>query len=133
MGAFLSVDEPNRVLFFRFEGVMTDELLLSRYQQALEWNAVHSYESGITDCTGVDFTKVSARTINRIAENPPLIPKEIRRTIVVVAPEDVAFGFARMFEMLGSQTRDTTHVVRTLADAYELIGVESLDLQSVIE
>jgi hypothetical protein len=133
MGTFLSVDASNRVLFVRFEGVLTDELLLKRYRQALEWNSVHRYESGIADCTGVDSTKLSSGAIRRIADHPPVIPKEIRRTVVLVAPQDVTFGLARMFQVLGSPTRDTAHVVRTMGEAYQLIGVASLDLQSVIE
>ena len=133
MGTFLSVDASKRVLFVRFEGVVTDELLLQRYQQALQWNAVHRYESAIADCTAIDSTQVSASGISRIADHAPIIPKEIQRTAVLVTPQDAVFGLARMFQMLGSPTRDMVHVVRTMAEAYRLIGVECLDLQTVIE
>jgi hypothetical protein len=133
MGTFLSIDEPNRILFIRLEGLVTDDVLLNRYQQALEWNAVHRYPVCVTDCTGVDASEISAHAIGRIADHPPVVPTEIRRAVVLVTPQNVAFGLARMYEMLTSQTRDKTHVVRTLPEAYQLIGLESLDLQPIIE
>jgi hypothetical protein len=122
-----------RVLFVRLEGVVTDEVLFSRYQQALEWNALHRYPCCVTDCSGVQSTEVSAGAIGWIAENPPVVPEDIRRAVVLVAPQNVAYGLARMYEMLTSQTRDQVHVVRSMPEAFRLLGVESLDLHSVIE
>ena len=122
-----------RVLFVRLEGIVTDDVLLSRYRQAREWNVVHRYPSCVTDCSGVESAKVTAGAIGLIAENKPVIPKEIRRAVVLVAPQDVTFGLARMYELLSSQTRDKVHVVRTMPEAFQVIGVDSLDLQTVIE
>lgn len=133
MGTFLSIDEMKRVLFVRLEGTVTDEVLLNCYQQALEWNAVHRYPTCVTDCSGVQSTEVSAGAIGWIAENPPVVPNDIRRAVVLVAPQSVAYGLARMYEMLASQTRDKVHVVRTMPEAFRLLGVESLDLHSVID
>lgn len=39
--------------------------------------------------------------------------------------DDVGFGMARMFQMLGESTRPLFHVVRTLNEALEALGVES--------
>jgi hypothetical protein len=133
MGSYLGVDESRQVLYVRFEGLVTNELFFDRYRQALDWNAVHGYPSGLFDCTGVTFFDVSTSAIRQVAAQPPVIPQEIRRTVVVVAPQDVIFGVARMFAILGANTRETLHVVRTMAEAYRLIGVESLDPHAVIE
>jgi hypothetical protein len=131
MGIFLNVDETRRVLYLRFEGLVTDEELLSRYQQALEWNSVHGYQSGVMDFTGVASFKVSVQLVRRIAEHSPVIPSESGGIVTIIAPQDEIFGFARMFEVLGSRTRPAIHVVRSLEAANHLLGVESLDLQPV--
>lgn len=133
MGTFLSVDESRRILYARFEGVVTDEVLVCRYRQAREWNAVQQYVKGITDFSGVASMNVTARAIVQVAALDPIIPNDILRIAIIVAPEDFAFGLARMFEMLGSKTREEIHVVRSLAEAYQLLGVESLDLHPVLE
>jgi len=133
MGAFLSVDEARRVLYARFEGVVTDEVLVSRYRQSREWNAVHRYLKGITDFSGVTQMNVTARAVAQVAALDPIIPNDLLRIAIIVAPQDFAFGLSRMFEMLGSKTREEVHVVRSLAEAYQLLGVESLDLHPVLE
>jgi hypothetical protein len=59
MGTFLSVDETQRLLVLQFEGNVDDEVFLSRYQQALEWNAIHRYPSLICALTGTAFVNVT--------------------------------------------------------------------------
>jgi hypothetical protein len=133
MGAYLSVDEARQVLYARFEGVLNDEVLLSRYRQALEWNDAHRYLLAIADFSGIASLSVTSRGIKQIAALDPVIPKDDLRVAIIVAPQDFIFGLARMFEMLGSKTREKVHVVRSIAEAYKLLGVESLDLQPVLE
>jgi hypothetical protein len=53
MGVFLSVDKADTILYIRFEGVVTDEVFLSRYQQVREWHAVHGKLSHICDFSEV--------------------------------------------------------------------------------
>ena len=132
MGAFLSVDETQKLLYIRFEGEVTDEVFLSRYRQVLEWNAAEKYELSVTDLTGIVSSSVSSQAVRAAAERVPVIPGERRRTIVV-APNDMDFGLSRMFEMLRSAGREQFHVVRSMAEAYKLLGVESLELKTVME
>jgi hypothetical protein len=51
----------------------------------------------------------------------------------MIAPQDVIFGCARMYEISGSNERDKVHVVRSVAEAYKLLGVQSLDLKPSAE
>jgi hypothetical protein len=133
MGTFLSIDEAQQILLCQYQGAISDEVLLSRYQQAVEWNAIHRYPSVISDFTGVTFADVSSRAVREAAAHSPVIPEDIRRFGVIVAPDDLAFGLARMFEVLGNRTRDSFYVARTIAEAYQVIGVESLQLKPIIE
>lgn len=46
-------------------------------------------------------------------------------TRVIVAPRDLVYGTARMFQVLSERTRKNVHVVRTLEQAYKILGIES--------
>jgi hypothetical protein len=131
MGVFLSVDESHQILCIRFEGVVTDEVFLSRYEQVREWHAVHGHYSHISDFSEVVSYRVTPQGIRQLAIRPPLVPND--RLRIVVAPQDLAFGMARMFEIVGGKTRNTVHVVRSMQDAYQLLGVESLELKPMVE
>jgi hypothetical protein len=131
MGVFLSVDKAHTILYIRFEGIVTDEVFLSRYQQVREWHAVHGRLSHISDFSEVTSFAVTTHGIGQLAESAPLVPDNLLR--IVVAPQDVAFGMSRMFEMLGSSTRNAVHVVRTVAEAYKLAGVGALDFYPIVD
>ena len=121
MTAFLSFDELNRILRIGFDGIVTDDILLKRYEQAREWVAFHGHCSSISDFTDVTSFEVTALAISHLAAGKPLVPDNF--LCIVVAPQDEVYGMARMFEVLGSPTRNKVHVVRTLEDAYRLAGV----------
>jgi hypothetical protein len=131
MGVFLSFDELHQVLYVRFEGVITDDVFLSRYQQVREWVASNGPFSSISDFGGVTSFEVTSHGIDQLALHSPLVPDSFLR--IVLAPQDEIFGMARMFGMIGSVTRNKVYVVRTSAEAYRLLGVESLDLRPVAE
>jgi hypothetical protein len=125
MGVFLSLDDFNRVLFIRFEGVLTDQVLLDRYQQVRAWMENHGSISSITDFSEVTSFDVTAQGVNLLAANSPMVPDGYLR--VVVAPQDEAYGMSRMFEMVGSLTRNRVDIVRTMEEAYVLAGIKKPD------
>jgi hypothetical protein len=126
MAVFLGLDERHRVLYIRFAGVVTDDVLLRSFQRVREWFAIHGHASNITDFSEVDSFQVTEAAVRQLAERPPLVPDNYLR--VVVAPQDEAYGMARMFEMLGSETRNHVYVVRTHREAFRIVGVEHLEL-----
>lgn len=131
MGVFLSLDKSNQVLFIRFEGAVTDDVFLDRYRIVREWIAAHGFVSNISDFTDVTSFQVTAQAIGQLAAHSPLVPDSFQR--IVVAPQDQVFGMTRMFEMLGSPTRDRVHIVRTVAEAFNLLGVEATDFRPVVD
>jgi hypothetical protein len=90
--------------------------------------AGHSILTNICDFSTVTSFEVSASKVRQLAANEPLVPDGNLR--IIVAPQDLIFGYARMYEISGSNTRDHVHVVRTLAEAYRLLDVESLELSA---
>ena len=79
-----------------------------------------SYQ-GIVDRSGVTRFTVTARIIERIAKNES-IDLSVR---AFLAPSDFIYGSIRMFQILSGKTCKKLHVVRTMPDAYKLLGIES--------
>jgi hypothetical protein len=121
--AFLDFDELHQVLLIRFAGRVTDEVLLSHFQRVRGWLTAHEPCSNITDFSDVTSFEVTAQAVSQLAAGAPLVSNDFLR--VVIAPQDEVFGMVRMFEMLGSSTRDQVHIVRTISEAYEITGIDS--------
>jgi hypothetical protein len=78
--------------------------------------------TGILDLTGVTTFDVDAQIISGLASHPPNFDDPTLRA--VVAPTDLLFGMSRMFQLLGSETREELHVVRTLDEALRLLNAK---------
>ena len=120
---FLSVDDSNRVLLIRFDGVLTDEMLLARYEEARRWLSLHGGASQLSDFRDVTSFRVTPQGIRKLAERPPLAPDPFLR--VVVSPGPLIFGMTRMFEILGGETRDRVHITKTIEEAHQVLGISN--------
>jgi hypothetical protein len=127
MGTFLSIDEKKQILLIRFEGVVTDEILLECYGRVRKWFAEHGYCGNISDFTNVSSFQVTGRAISLLASNTPLVPESYVR--VLVAPQDEVFGLSRMFEMMGSERGNRVDIVRNIDEAYRLAGIDGMDFR----
>ena len=117
-------DSQNKILMAKFEGQVTDGLIKDYYQACTSQVAVTDLRGSLTDFSNAASFDVSAETIREIAALAPADPIASRPR-VVVAPASHIFGFARMFGILGEATRPNFHVVRTLREAYALLGIAS--------
>jgi len=81
--------------------------------------------AGILDLTQVPAFPISSNTVRVLAALEPAIPAERRR--VIVAREAVMYGLARMFELIRDLMGGQFQVVRSLEDAYDMLGVRPED------
>jgi hypothetical protein len=125
-------DDTNRILQCRFEGRVTDEGLTSFYRQAGEFVASLDPRGGIVDWSEVISFEVSVETIRRLAKLPPAMP-QIGHPRIIVAHSSQIFGMARMFEFEGEITRPNLHVVRSLAEAWAILGIREPRFEPVSE
>src|SRR3974390_932645 len=122
MGCSFEFDPVNNILRYCWDGNLTDEILLEGDA------AARRLLTGRPPCRGIlDFSKVvaidaSSETVRRLAFQPPAYGSG--QAVVLVAPKDVAYGLSRMFVMLGEKKRPSMHVVRTIEEAYRLLGIE---------
>ena len=119
--------EAEGVLRVTLTGEITDNAVMEIWSKGRV--IVESFLSckSILDLSGLTRFNVSTSTITKLARShSPDFP-----TRVFVAPRDAVYGATRMFQVLSENTRKNVHVVRTLDEAYRLLGVVSPKFTSV--
>jgi hypothetical protein len=123
--ASFRLDHAKRLVETRGTGVLTGSDLLDHMaaMRAL-------FDAGSLDATWgqiVDFTDITGvgeplgDTVEHLARSNPW-PRECRR--VVIAPMTAIFGLSRMYQLLTGDPDQSIAVVRTRAEALELIALD---------
>jgi hypothetical protein len=119
-----------RIFRCRMEGLVTDKLILDYYGEVGRYVERTKPRAGILDLSDVTSWEVSNETVRSLARSSPaLVDSSLPRFIV--APAAHLFGTARMFQILGEETRPELHVSRTLDEAYAALGVASLQYEPI--
>ena len=123
MGLRYEFDPVSKMLLFRFEGPLTDELLEESLQTSQKhWNATDPKMS-IVDFSSVTEVALSAEYLRQLANREPVgNVTELPR--VFVAPSTIMYGLSRMFQILAEHTRPRLQVVHTLDEAFSALGVQ---------
>jgi len=129
MAYYFEFDSSNRILRCRFEGDVTDESLKECYEAAGKYAALTDPGVGIVDFSNVDSLHVSWQTVRDLARRTPGMPGS--RPRFLVAPSTHMYGLARMFQQYGSGARPELHVVRSVDEAYTLLGVPEPQFEPV--
>ncbi|MGO9404465.1 MAG: hypothetical protein ACLPVW_13465 [Terriglobales bacterium] len=122
MNFVVDFDAKNNILRCTLEGRMTGVILLDLYARAVKYMESHPPCRGILDFSGVTDFEVSSEAIRQLAAAPPALSAGYIRVLVI--PQIFIYGLARMFQILGEKNRPELQVVRTLDEAYLLLGVE---------
>jgi len=116
MGHSYEFIEAHRLLHIRYDGVLTDALLVSGYLEDQDAIKELAPRAVIIDLSQVTKFAVQFETNVGLAAGPSF-PESLR--LVFVAPGDVQFGMARMFEIAADATLGSrVSVVRTPEEAY---------------
>jgi hypothetical protein len=114
-------DEVNNVLHLAWQDQVTDEDLLEGAFKGRKLLASRPGARAISNFSGTTTLDVSLEAVKRAAWAPE--HGEGDSAVVTVAAGDFTFGMARMFQMLADQNLRNHHVVRTMKEAYELLGI----------
>ena len=123
MGLVMEFDPTNNILRGTLEGRVTDAILLGSYATLVRYAQSHPPCRGLWDVSDVTEFEVSGHALRQVERLPPIISTGYMR--VIVAPRDFLFGMMRMLQILSEESRPELHVVRTMGEAYRLLGVES--------
>lgn len=125
-------DAAHGILQGRFEGLVRDESLRQYYQLARKHGVRLQARGGITDFSALTSFEASAQTLRQLAHLASALP-DPTRPWVLVAPANHVFGLSRMFQSIAEATRPSLRVVRTLEEAYALLGVQVPRFEPVAE
>jgi hypothetical protein len=120
-GFRVEFDEANRISLMRVEGRLTDESLPYLYEASRKYSSASNARVSIVDLSSVSEFAVSSQSIQNLAHQKPAS----KHCCFIVAPEGLAFGLCRMFQILGEVTRPLLHIVHTLVEVFEAIGIRS--------
>ncbi len=121
-------DATNRILRAKFQGHLTNEDLKEYYSLASTLVAKMNPSSAILDLSDVTTLELTSSTVRGLAALPPTVPDQ-EKPRFIVAPSPPIFGFARMFELEGGQTRPNLHVVRTAKEVWAILGIREPQFQ----
>jgi len=120
MPVHVAVDRERKLVVTSYSGEVNDADVARQISEIQRSAPFDSEYSAITDFSGVTQFNISLDQIRQVAETESPLAKSKR---VMVAPTDVAYGTSRMFQALSSNTRPKITVVRTLAEAYQVLGI----------
>lgn len=119
MPVVLKIDPQRQLVYSAFYGRVTDEELLRHRSRISSDPDFRAHFSEIVDFSAVTEAEVSRETIASLAANPSLYDASALH--IVVAPEDSFFELGSMFKQLASASRPNFFVVRSRAEAYQLL------------
>jgi hypothetical protein len=132
MGFWIDYSTLHKIVRISFEGTLTDHDLRGGYVALTQFHEHYNPCCGIVDLTSVTDEQLSDAILVWIADVlPPIFPYDM--TKVAIAPKEVTFGVSRMFEEMAMGKRLNHHVVHTMKEALNLIGVESPRFDLVLD
>lgn len=127
----IEFDPVNNLLRVSLSGDLNDQLLHSQYVSLGEHSAAHPGCRVIVDFTQVGNFAVSNEMVRRLAYMAPAFASD--NPVVIVAPQELIFGLARMFFSIGSETRPGRVVVRFMDEALCYLEVSNPQFATLVD
>jgi hypothetical protein len=122
-GRRVEFDQVNKISLIRVEGRLTDESLADLDEASRKCSAATEARVAIVDLSSVSEFALSCDFIRRLAHRQPAKGEHL---CFIIAPQELAFGLCRMFQIEGEVLRPLLRVVRTLGEAFAEIGIRSV-------
>ncbi len=126
MGYTLYFDRKLKILLARIAPSLTQEVLVDMSAEVRRLVAERGACPAIVDFSGVTDVRLSSEFMVQHGRRPAVLKGQRR---VLVAPSDAVYGICRMFGTYQLGTGDTPVIVRTMQEAYGLLGIVEPDFQ----
>ena len=123
-------DYKNRIGKGTFGERVTAESLKNYYRAGAALMVGADFRGTIMDFSKTKTFHLTKLFIRDLADRPPA-DRSVSRPRVIVAPGLGVFALAKLFEVLGKKTRPNLHVVRTLGEAFEILGCSNPQFQRI--
>jgi hypothetical protein len=125
----LLIDRPAMILMARFQGMFVPEDIAALDAFVPRFVQSDGPVRGIFDFTDVAVVAVPMTKFVERARRPEQVPGTKR---IIVAPDTIMFGLARMFQSYQELSGNTApQIVRSLEDAYSALGVTGQDFEPI--
>ncbi len=126
-----TINEQLGIVLSSWVGQISDSELLPSYQQLYENELWKPGFHEIVDLRDADMSSVSSEGLDRLASMVKryTIGKCDEFKTAVVAPDDLHFGIARIYEVHSSESPEIVMVFRDLNRAFEWLGIENTLLE----
>src|SRR5258708_5556192 len=119
MPVVLKIDPHRRVVHSAFYGKITDAELLGHRQRIASDPDFNPEFADIVDFSDVTDPAITESAIAALAANPSLFSSSAVH--IVIAPAAVVFRLGTKFKDLAQSSRSNFYVVKTRAEAYQLL------------
>jgi hypothetical protein len=121
-------DHGHKVLLVRFGRALTKDGLDSLVAAARDFAASWGSCSGIIDFSAVEQVDLDVPYLRSFGASVRVMRGAQR---ILVAPQDHVFGVLRMYGLHQASLGDEPMVVRTLQEAFDLLGLKNPDFQPI--
>jgi len=115
------IDSESRIIFSTARGVLTEEDLRGHQSRLLADPAFDPKFDQLWDFSEVTKLHVERKAVSHLAQARSF-EAGVKRA--VVAPSDLAFGMARMFQLLHDQAPEEVRVFRSQEEAQGWLGID---------
>jgi hypothetical protein len=119
MPVVLKIDPQRRVVYSAFYGKLSEAEVIDHRMQIAADPDFKPHFSEIVDFSAVTEAEISDATLGALAANPSLYDASVLH--IVVAPAEPLFQVANKYKQLAEASRPNLFVVRTRAEAYQLL------------
>ncbi len=120
MPAVLKIDRQRRIVSSTFYGQVTGEDLLEHRDRIKADPEFNPGFADLTDFSGIKMIAVSESALARLAGTESLFHQDAPH--IVVVPSDLPHSLATKYRDEVRQTRPNFHVVRSLAEAQQILA-----------
>ena len=129
------IDHENRIVLARAYGVLTDEDVFN-YQHSVWSGPELAGYNELGEMAGVtDIAIPSIHRVRDLAMTAAEMDSEVMAKVAIVAPEDLGFGLARMFQAyreMEKASRKVVGVFRTLEEAFAWLKIANPPAMPVV-
>jgi hypothetical protein len=124
----LAYDPKNRVLLVFMGKTVTKASAVAAQNAARSFIEAEGPCSVIANLSGVEREELPGYWVRSLARTPSVVGSG--RWLILVAPQPLMYGLCRMFHLWRDEA-ENHKIVRTLDEAYALLGVKPEDFQVV--
>ena len=114
-----SIDREQRLIFTEGSGVITDADVIALKEKLLRDPASAEAIGQLSDLRLIERLAVTTAGVHAMVRHDEKNEQARARRLAIVATEDVVFGMARMYQMLGGRENNGVGVFRGLDEALQ--------------